>query len=130
MDPGEVAGKVLEGRSGILGAMFWMFGLSILLTLLLGWIPVVGPFIGAAIGGFVGGRRAGSAGRALLAAILPAVLLSLAIAALGAAAAAVSSIPLIGAVGFILAGAVGFILFINNLVLFIAALIGGATAKS
>ena len=129
MEPGDIAGKVLEGRSSIIGAMFWMFGLSILLTLLLGWIPLVGPFIGAAVGGYVGGRRAGSAGKALIAAILPAVLLSLVIAALGAVAAAVSSVPLIGAIAVLLAGAAGFILFVHNLVLFVAALIGGMTAK-
>ncbi len=44
-------------------AILWMFVLSILLF----WLPFVGPLIA----GFVGGRKAGSLGNAILAALLP-----------------------------------------------------------
>ena len=43
--------RLLEGRSTIPGAMGWMFGLSLILSLLLGWVPVVGPFVGPVVGG-------------------------------------------------------------------------------
>jgi len=77
METSEIADGVLNGRSSLLGAMGWMFGLSFVLTLFLGWVPLIGPFIGPAVGGFIGGRRAGSPGTAVLAAVLPAVLLTL-----------------------------------------------------
>ena len=54
-------------RGSLFSAMNWMGGLSLLLF----WVPVVGPLIA----GFVGGRKAGSIGRAVLAVFLPAVLL-------------------------------------------------------
>ena len=44
-------------------AILWMFVLSILLF----WLPFIGPLIA----GFVGGRKAGSLGNAILAALLP-----------------------------------------------------------
>jgi hypothetical protein len=47
----------------ILSATVWMFLLSVLLF----WLPVLGPLIA----GFVGGKKAGSLGNAVLAAILP-----------------------------------------------------------
>src|ERR1700761_1534534 len=53
-------------RPGSVGsAAVWMFGLSILLF----WLPILGPLIA----GFVGGRKAGGVGNAILAAILPAI---------------------------------------------------------
>jgi hypothetical protein len=110
--------------------MGWMFGLSFILTLLLSWIPLIGPFIGPVLGGYVGGRRAGTAGRALVAAVIPAILLSLLILVIGGLAAALSHIPIVGAVGTVIAGAVGFILFVHNLVLFISAFVGGIVRQS
>lgn len=59
VEPRQVAERLLHGRSTVLGAMVWMFGLSFVLTFALGWIPVIGPFIGPVIGGYFGGRRAG-----------------------------------------------------------------------
>lgn len=57
-----------------MSAMNWMGGLSLLLF----WIPVLGPFIA----GLVGGRKAGTIRRAVLAVFLPAVLMgALAVAA-------------------------------------------------
>jgi hypothetical protein len=120
----------LSGRSSVLGAMGWMFGLSLVLSLLLWWVPVVGPFIGPAVGGFVGGRRAGTAGRALGAAILPALLLSALIFLAGVAGAALSHTPVLGAVGALVAGAAGIVLFFHNLLLIGAALVGGFISQS
>jgi len=48
------------------GAVAWILGLSIML----GWLPIVGPFLA----GWVGGRRLRDARRALLAALIPAAL--------------------------------------------------------
>jgi hypothetical protein len=125
VQPKQVAESVLHGRSSIIGAMTWMFGLSFLLTLMLGWIPLVGPFIGPVVGGYMGGRRAGRLGRALLAAILPAVLLSLCILGIGAIAATLADRPVVGAIAAIIAGALWVILIIHNFLLFLSALIGG-----
>jgi hypothetical protein len=47
--------------------MVWMFVLSILLF----WMPVLGPLIA----GFVGGRKSGSIGNAILAALLPGLII-------------------------------------------------------
>jgi hypothetical protein len=117
--------RILNGRSSIFGAMVWMFALSFLITLLLWWIPVVGPFIGPVVGGYVGGRRAGSVGRALVAAVLPALLLFLLIMLLGGAATAWSGLPFIGSLATLVAGASSLIALAHNGVLFVAALVGG-----
>jgi hypothetical protein len=55
-------------RGSIVSAANWMGGLSLLLF----WMPVVGPLIA----GLVGGRKAGSVGRALVAVFVPAILLA------------------------------------------------------
>ena len=125
VEPRQVAGRALHGRSSIIGAMTWMFGLSFLLTLVLGWVPVVGPFIGPVVGGYMGGRHAGSIGRAMLAALLPAVLLSFIIMGLGGIAAALADRAVVGAIATIIAGALWVILIIHNFLLFLSALIGG-----
>jgi hypothetical protein len=65
--------------------MTWMFVLSILLF----WLPVVGPFIA----GFVGGRKAGSMGNALLAVFLPAIIIGAILFFLGTA---LTGIPIVG----------------------------------
>jgi hypothetical protein len=123
--PLKTVDQTLHGRSGILGAMGWMFGLSLILTLSLSWVPVVGPFLGPIVGGYFGGRRAGTAPRALLAALLPALLLSLVIVAIGALAASMADRWSIGAAGIVFAGALGVILIVHNLILFAAAFVGG-----
>jgi len=54
-------------RSGSVGRAFlWMTVLSILLF----WMPIFGPFVA----GVVGGARAGGVGNALLAALIPALI--------------------------------------------------------
>ena len=56
----------MTDRQGSVGrGLFWM----ILLSILLFWLPVAGPFLA----GLVGGKKAGSLGNALLSAILPAI---------------------------------------------------------
>lgn len=102
-----------------------MVALSLVLTGLLGWIPAVGPAIGPVVGGYIGGRRAGSVGRAAAAVVLPAVIFSLFILGIGAIAAAVGSIPVLGAVGAVVAAVVGITLIIHNVLLFVLALFGG-----
>lgn len=54
-------------QGSVASGMIWMFVLSILLF----WLPVVGPLIA----GFVGGRKSGSLGNALLAVFLPGILI-------------------------------------------------------
>jgi hypothetical protein len=69
-----------------------------LLSVLLFWLPVIGPLIA----GFVGGRKAGSLSNAVLAALLPGIVLSV---LLFFFASLLTGIPLIGA----LAGAGGLV---------------------
>ncbi len=72
--------------SGSVGRAFlWMTVLSILLF----WLPVFGPFIA----GLVGGSRAGGVGNALLAALLPALI----VAALIALGGLSLGLPILGA---------------------------------
>jgi hypothetical protein len=59
-------------RGSIMSAINWMGGL----TLLLFWLPVLGPLIA----GVVGGWKAGSAKRAIIAVFLPAVLIGVLVA--------------------------------------------------
>ena len=56
-----------------MSAMNWMGGLSLLLF----WLPVVGPLVA----GLVGGRKAGTVKRAIIAVFLPALLLGLLVTA-------------------------------------------------
>ena len=65
--------------------MFWMFVLSVLLF----WVPVLGPLAA----GFVGGRKAGSLGNAVLAVFLPGVIFGVAFFFLGTM---LTGLPLFG----------------------------------
>jgi hypothetical protein len=67
MPPAE-GDDVLGSNRGVWPASLIMFALS----LLLGWIPFIGP----AIAGFVGGMQAGTTGSAILAALIPSLLLT------------------------------------------------------
>ena len=59
-------------RSGsVASATLWMFVLSLLLF----WLPIVGPLIA----GFVGGRKAGSLSNSIVAAFLPAIVFGVAL---------------------------------------------------
>ena len=60
-------------RRRLFSAMNWMGGLSLLLF----WLPVVGPLVG----GLVGGHKAGTVRHAVIAVFLPAILLGLMVTA-------------------------------------------------
>lgn len=95
-------------------AAAWMVGLSLLLF----WLPVVGPFIA----GFVGGRKAATMGRATIAAFAPAVLLGIVVVAILAA----FDLPVIGAVAGI---GVVIAVVVQDVPLFIGAWMGAAATE-
>lgn len=100
-------------RGSIAGAIGWMFLISILLF----WLPVVGPLIA----GIVGGRKAGGVGAAILAVILPALCLGAALLLFGTA---LTGIPLLG----MLAGlGTAVLVLLHAGPLLIGAIIGGLT---
>ena len=93
--------KVSSVKKGsVIGAMFWMFFISLLLF----WLPVIGPLIA----GLVGGKKAGSIGSALAAVFLPSVVFSIFVFAIASSA---SSLPFIG----LIAGIGGFGLMIAHI---------------
>ena len=99
-------------RGSVLVAMLWMIVLSILLF----WLPGIGP----AIAGFVGGRKAGGVGPAVLAVLLPAIVFG---GLLFAFATALTGIPVLGA----LAGIGGVAIALAHVgPLLLGAIIGGA----
>jgi len=108
-------GDAADGKRGnVLGAIGWMFLISILLF----WLPVIGPLIA----GIVGGRAAGSVGTAILAVILPVVCLGAVLLFFGTA---LTGIPLLGMlVGL---GAVALVL-LHAGPLLLGAIIGGLVA--
>ena len=103
---------VQQGSVG--SATLWMMGLSVLLF----WIPTVGPLIA----GFVGGRKAGGIGPALMAAVIPAILVATLLFLLGT----LVSLPVIGAL--VGAGLLLVIVF-ESVPLLIGAAAGGALEK-
>jgi hypothetical protein len=87
-----------------------------ILSILLFWLPLIGPFIA----GFVGGRKAGSVGDAILAVLLPGLVFALALFLLG------TTLTLIPLLGFI-AGAGGLVLAFAHIgPLLLGAIIGAA----
>lgn len=103
--------RVSANRGSVGSAMLWMIGLSILLF----WLPTVGPLIA----GLVGGRKAGGIGAALAAAIIPAILVSVLLFLLGT----LIDLPIIG----VLVGAgLFFIILFESIPLLIGAAVGGA----
>ena len=100
-----------EQKGSILAGLFWMIVISILLF----WVPTVGPLIA----GIVGGKKSGGVGNAIIAALLPAILLG---GFLFFFASVLTGAPLIGMV----AGAGAFVLVAVNVIpLLIGAFIGG-----
>jgi hypothetical protein len=103
-----------ERKGSIISAMFWMFFLSLLLF----WMPVLGP----GIAGLVGGKKAGSVPAAVAAVFLPAIIFGVVIFLL---AATFAGLPLIGLF-------FGFGAFVLSLVhvgpLLVGAVIGGLLA--
>src|SRR5690348_11953101 len=99
-----------QRRGSIASAILWMFILSILLF----WLPIVGPLIA----GFVGGRKAGTVGDAILAVTIPGVCFGVGLFLL---AAILTGVPLIG----LIAGAGGALLVLAHVgPLLIGAIIG------
>lgn len=94
-------------------AMIWMAVLSLLLF----WLPVLGPLIA----GWVGGYTAGSAGRGLQAALIPVVILCLMLVVFGT----LTGLPLIGVVAGV---ALFVVLVVQGVLLLVGALIGGLMA--
>jgi hypothetical protein len=103
-----------SGRSSIVGASVWM----LVITLLLFWLPFVGPLLG----GVIGGRKAGGVGRAILASLVPAFVVA---ALLLVLATALTGMPLIGAI----AAAGGFALVAAQVgPMILGAILGGLMA--
>ena len=103
-----------EHKGSIGAAIGWMFIISILLF----WLPVLGPLIA----GFVGGKKAGGVGAAIVAVLLPGIVYFVVLFLL---AASLVGIPLIG----VAAGAGGLMLSVIHVgPLLIGAIIGGAMA--
>ena len=100
-------------QGSIVMAMIWMAVISLLLF----WLPLIGPLLA----GFIGGRSAGSAGRGLLAAVLPAAILCFVLFAFGAA---LSGLPIIGAIA---SASLFLLIVIQSLPLLAGALVGGLT---
>jgi hypothetical protein len=103
-----------EKNGSIIMAMLWMVVISLLLL----WLPAIGPLIA----GIVGGKVAGGISAGMMAALLPALVLSIALFATGTL---LTGIPLIGAIA---AGGTLLLIVVNIIPLLIGALIGGLLA--
>ncbi len=100
-----------ENKGSIISGIFWMFLISILLF----WLPGIGPFIA----GIVGGKKSDGILNAIIAVFLPAIALG---AFLFLYTSMLTGAPVIGFV----AGAGSFVLVISNVgPLLIGAIIGG-----
>ena len=103
-----------DENGSIVIAIIWMSVISLLLF----WLPFVGPLIA----GVVGGKSAGGVGSAILAVLLPCIVFS---ALLFFVASSLTGIPLVGAV----AGAGGLVLALAHVgPLLLGAIIGGILA--
>ena len=106
--------QMSEVKGSILMGMIWMFIISLLLI----WLPGLGPLIA----GIVGGKVAGGVMRGILAALLPGILLAGSLFVFGSV---FTGLPFVGAV---IAGG-GILLYVLYVpVLLIGALIGGLLA--
>lgn len=103
-----------DNKGSVVMGAIWMLVLSLLLF----WLPGLGPLIA----GIVGGKTAGGVGAGLLAALLPALLLAIALFVLGAG---LSGLPIVG----VIFGAGAFLLIVVQIgPLLLGALIGGLLA--
>ncbi|MDA0788144.1 MAG: hypothetical protein O2780_01655 [Proteobacteria bacterium] len=107
--------QVVEVKDGsVLSGVIWMLVISLLLF----WLPVIGPLLA----GIVGGKKAGGVGKALLAVFLPGIILAVALFML---ASMMTGLPVIGA----LAGLGGIVFALLGIgPMLIGAIIGGALA--
>ena len=106
---------VVYRKGNVVSAALWMLGLSILLC----WLPVIGPLLA----GFVGGKKAGGVGPGIAAVFLPAMIVGLFFFLFGTI---LTGLPLIG----ILAGTSSFVISGMGVgLLLVGAIIGGAVAE-
>jgi hypothetical protein len=99
-----------ERPGSVISATLWMFVLSVLLF----WLPILGPLIA----GFVGGRKAGGVGNAILAVILPALVFGVVLFLL---ASILTGLPIFG----FIAGAGGAVLALAHIgPLLVGAIVG------
>ncbi len=104
-------------QSSIVGSMLWMLVISLLLF----WLPLIGPFIG----GLVGGKKAGSVGRGLAACFLPALLFALFVFVL----MTLGGLPLAGLIlGGVIGGATALTILVEGFAMVCGAIVGGALA--
>lgn len=75
-----------DEKGSVLAGMMWMLFISLLLI----WLPTLGPLIA----GVVGGKRAGGVGPAIVAALLPCLVLAGGIAVLSTT---LTGLPVVGA---------------------------------
>lgn len=101
-------------RGSILGGFLWMLVLSILLF----WLPILGPFIA----GVVGGRVAGSASNGFVAAILPMLIVVFLVVI-------VSTFFLLPGIGLLAGTSLVVASILHSLPLIVGALLGGALAQ-
>jgi hypothetical protein len=99
-------------------SLFAAAGVMLALSLLLFWLPILGPLIA----GVIGGRMAGTVGRALALAVLPAIAMAVLIV-LGLAA---FDLPVLGTVVGI---GVFIVVLVQDLPLLAGAAFGGANAR-
>lgn len=103
-----------EKKASIVSGIIWMF----IISLLLFWLPVLGPLIA----GIVGGKKSGGVGSAIAAALLPGIVFGVILFAI---ATNLTGLPVIGAV----AGAGGLVLSLVHIgPLLVGAIIGGLLA--
>lgn len=103
-----------DSNGSIILGMIWMFVISLLLI----WLPALGPLIA----GIVGGKVAGSVGRGLVAALFPGLLLALGLFFFGTV---LTGLPMLGA---LIAGSSILLYLLYVPILLIGALIGGLLA--
>jgi hypothetical protein len=98
-------------------AMLWM----ILISVLLFWLPMIGPFIA----GIVGGKKAGSVMRALGACFLPAFIAALFVFVM----LSLGGVPFAGLiVGSLFGGGMVVFILVHGFALVCGAVVGGALA--
>lgn len=108
---------IVKKQSSLFAAMLWM----IVISLLLFWLPLLGPFIG----GLVGGKKAGSVKRGLAACFLPALIFAVFVAIV----MAIGGLPLSGLVlGGIIGGTTALTILFEAFSLVCGAIVGGALA--
>jgi hypothetical protein len=105
---------ITKPKGSIVGAMFIMFFVSLLLF----WLPVIGPFVA----GIVGGKKARGSGGAFVAVLLPGLVVGTLLFVL---AGSLTGVPLLG----VIAGVGAFVLSLGHVgPLLLGAIIGGALA--